>query len=96
MDLELVKEIGKCCCCGESTADNEQTNMVRLDMTAEWEFPRLGHVFDGGIKDAVAIICDPCGDRFEDGEPPAIRYAIEFLGDQLVYHDYIPRTHGTH
>ena len=94
MDLDRVKEIGTCCCCGQPTADNDQHNMVHLDMDLTWEFPRLGNVFDRKINDAVAIICDACGDRFEANDLPPILYAVEFLGEQLVYHDYISRTHG--
>lgn len=95
MDLDIVKEIGLCCCCGQPTADNLQTNMVHLDMKAAWEFPRVGNILTGKITDAVAIICDPCGDRFAAMDPPAILYAVEFLGEQLIYHDYIPDGHGT-
>jgi hypothetical protein len=95
MDLDRVKEIGKCCCCGQPTSDNLQTNLVRLDMDPAWDYPKLGNVFDRSVNDAVAMICDRCGDRFEANDPPAIQYAIEFMGEQLVYHDYIPRADGT-
>ncbi|MPR36525.1 hypothetical protein [Salmonirosea aquatica] len=94
MDLDRVKEIGVCCCCGQPTKQDRHFNMIQLDMDAAWEFPRLGNVFDSSVNNAVAMICDPCGDRFEANDPPTILYAIEFLGEQLVYHDYIPRAHG--
>ena len=94
MDLDLAKEKGTCCCCGQPTAASKQTNVLHLDMDPTWEFPRLGNLFDRTINDAMAIICDPCGESIEDGELPVIKYAVEFLGEQLVYHDYISRANG--
>lgn len=93
MDLDRVKEIGQCCCCGQPTKQDGHLNMVDLDMDATWPYPVWGNILTGERNLATAVICDNCWERGQTQHLDFL-YVIEYLGDQLVYHDYIPRTHG--
>ncbi len=52
----------------------------------------MGNLITGKAGKALAIICDRCGERQSQGEDLKIQYAVEFLGTEVIYHDYIPDT----
>lgn len=71
----------RCQCCGCGGQIGPRVNLVELDYRAEWEYPRSGNVLTGDDGRAVAICCDACA------EAGRVTRAVEFRGDEVVYHD---------
>lgn len=83
MDVLDIQRIGKCCACDRpfSGKHTKRINAVSLNRKCKWEFPRMGNVLTGSDYVAIAIVCDAC---ISLNVP--IKYAIEFKGDQIIYH----------
>lgn len=86
MEIEYVKEHGKCCITGKPLRDSKYVNMVQLDYKATWEYPVWGNVLTGATNMAVAYIHDEaidCGGKLMG----PVLYAVEFGEAEIIYHD---------
>jgi hypothetical protein len=83
--LEKIKKYGRCCISDRPLKDSHHVNMVELGYKATWKFPVAGNVLTGTSGRAVAFIHD---DYFQIGKNTGeIKYAVEFRGDEIIYHD---------
>jgi hypothetical protein len=89
MDTEKIKAIGKCCMTDKPLSTSEQLNFIQLPYKAHWTFPTWGNILTGQKDMALAIVHDDAiANSISD-----IKYAVEFKGEELIYHplDTLPR-----
>jgi len=85
-NMEIIKQVGKCCFCGGSMESSEFVNMIQLNKKAEWEFPHWDNLllkdeFDH-INRACSFLCDPC---IEKKNNPIFAYSM--IDNKIFYHD---------
>jgi protein-arginine kinase activator protein McsA len=84
MEIELIRERVRCCACGGRMTKSGHVNLVSLGRRATWAYPIVGNVVSGRTGEAVAIVCDACLEGKRE-----IQFAIEFDGDEVVYHEAV-------
>ncbi len=85
MNLEQVKECGKCCVTGKPLSTSEFITAVQLPYKATWKYPTWGNLLLKCYDRAIAYVHD---DAIVNGELTGpILYAVEFQDDEIVYHD---------
>jgi hypothetical protein len=86
MDFEtLIRTKGKCCATDLPISTSESINLVGLNKIATWKFPIVGNVLTGEHGKAAALVHDDAINP--DGSLKCeIKYAIEFKGDDILYH----------
>lgn len=83
MNLRNIKEKGKCCRC-KKPLQGSTLNMIRVPYKANWGYPTMGNILTGMKGAAVAFLCDQC---VSDNPGAVIPLAVEFRGEDIIYHD---------
>lgn len=83
-DVKKVRRKVRCGCCRGKLG--RLVNFVELGRRAAWEYPSAGNVITGEFGRAVAVICTKCVRQCRHPGHPPILEAVEFRGDEVVYH----------
>ncbi|WP_348063940.1 hypothetical protein [Dyadobacter sp.] len=86
VDFDAILAKCKCCACERLLQDSQYLNWAPLDIPANWEFPTWGNVLRGERGNAVAYVCDRCHESSQAGDAVKIIIAVQFTGDDIVYH----------
>lgn len=86
MEMEGIKEKGKCCVTGLPLSTSGTITIITLHKKPKWKYPVMNNVLIPGEPDrAVAIAHDNAFTK--DGQLiSAVKFAVEFNGDEIIYH----------
>lgn len=79
----------KCCACEQLMTTSQHINMVALDYSPTWAFPRVGNILTNAPERACAVVCDKCIRHAQAGNAMnlQVKFAIERIDDrEFKYH----------
>jgi len=85
MNIERIKQLGKCCATEEPLHTSDNLTWVQLAFKAQWDFPVHGNVLTGQSRMALAVVHD-CAIANDNDLMSEIKYAIELRDDEIIYH----------
>lgn len=84
MEMSELAKRCKCCSCEGPLPANPY--LVQLSVNIPWEFPKWGNFLTKEKSKGVAFICQDCAD---EQKKERIQFAVEFQGNEIVYHSLI-------
>ena len=92
MEVKNILASCNCCITGKPLKDCNKINTVQLNFRASWEFPVWTNTEKGYRHMALAYIHDDCIDPKTKMPVGDIKHAIEFNGDEVIYHPVLVGT----